>query len=427
MKGKRRSEEKTEAKTQEAYRVGLQPSASRSDILIECSFPFGKESTWEVPSEPARYGSAFHALMALLSTARVRGEKVQVHPSAGMKIAKKYGLPLAYDELKTHARASEQYWHDWLGGKNEFKLSFEAERKASVVFIEKAIALFPLQGGRLIAPHDDDHRYHGLQEGELAGTLDHAQVHGKRRLPVLVNDHKTGDTEDFSRPTDKAQLLTLAAGMMRLAKQEEAIVSVLHSRRRGLPKVYAEKVKLSELKRYERRLQTGLSRIGDGTMKPGKWCKWCPWKDACPAHNGRLLESAGDVLTGLTAAGGALSKQGLAANDLSIIKAPAGELSRDRKLGLLYSIVKKAETLAERARAEIRTEMQNDPTCLPVTPEGVYLTLRAYEREVLSKGNIILAYGQLKGEAMLEKLRNDGAIVKQPVTQLWPMQERGGM
>jgi hypothetical protein len=313
----------------------------------------------------------------------------------------------------------------WLK-RNEFRLDFEAIRKKGVTFLENAVALRPLESGRSIPTHDEDHRYE-FEEGEIPGTLDLAIVpapKSRKTLPVLVLDHKTGE-EDFSRPLDKPQLLTLAAATMRWTGAPNAIVGVLHARRRGMPKVYADSVKLSELKQYEGRIAKGLSRIGDGSMRPGPWCRWCPAKPICPAQDAELLSKAGDVLTGLTAAGGALSAQGLAANDVALARVTPGSLTKERKLGLLYSVVRKSEALAARARAELKKEILADPTLLPQTPEGEYLVVREWIKEVISKKGIIDAYGKVAGERMLAKLRKDEAIREITIQQLYPEKERG--
>jgi hypothetical protein len=418
---------------QEAYKVGLQASMSQSALLLECSFAFGKEIERGPSSEPARYGSAFHSLLASRLTEAVWKAGVVKHPP-GTKaprqpsvqtVAKRWGLPLANAELKEHVAATQTVLARWLV-KNEFRIDFDAVRKAGLFLIEHAVALRPGVSGRSLSPHDENHRYHGLELGEQPGTLDLAIIPNKRvmrKLPILVLDHKTGE-EDFSRPLDKPQLLSLAAGVMRWVGSTHAIVGAVHARRRGLPKVYAEQVKLSELKQYEGRIAIALSRIGDGSMRPGPWCPRCPARSVCPAQDAELLARAGDVLTGLTAAGGALSNGGLVSTDLAV--RADNVMSVEKKLGLLYSVVKKSEVLARRARAEIKNAIvASGGSLLPETPDNEYLVVREYEKENLSKTSIVKAYGELAGKRMLEKLRSDGAIKKSVVQELWPEKDRG--
>lgn len=391
----------------------FQATASWSSLLIECSAPFAMQFDRGVSGEPARFGSAYHQpLGQALSTGR-KPRADWIH-----KAAVKYQIQNAEDELMTNVRVGYQTLLEWLGGKNPYKIVFSLKG----AHIEKAIALRPGVRARWIDPHDEDHVY-TVEPGEIPGTTDVDII--PKRGPVLVEDHKTGE-EDFSRPLDKAQLLTLAAGVMRATGRDEAIVAVLHHRRWGLPKVYSDKVKLSELKQYEGRLSVAMARIGDGNFRPGPWCDRCPARDVCPAQDGRLLQSAGEVLTGLTAAGGALSKDGLSANDLAIIKAPPAAMSVEKKLGLLYSVVKKAEVMADRAREEIKKAvLTSNGRLAPVTPDGEVLIIREYEKENVSKHSITEAYGKRQGERVLNKLRADGALTKSKVTQLWPEKERG--
>ena len=49
--------------------MGIQPTASRTDLLLECQYAFGKDvEVYDPPGEPARYGSAFHFVLADLLT-----------------------------------------------------------------------------------------------------------------------------------------------------------------------------------------------------------------------------------------------------------------------------------------------------------------------------------------------------------------------
>lgn len=392
----------------------MQATASWSSLLIECSAPFAMQFDRGVSGEPARYGNAYHQILGKSLQTWHKPRTDWIH-----KAAVEFQIQKAEDELSTNVPAGRNALLEWLGGKNPFKIVFNLKQ----AHIEKAVGLAPSKSARWIEPHDEDHIYHDVKPGEIPGTTDVDIIPSKG--PILVEDHKTGE-EDFSRPLDKAQLLTLAAAVMRIAGRDEAIVAVLHHRRWGLPKVYADKVKLSELKQYEGRLQGAMSKIGDGSLRPGSWCARCPARDICPAQDGRLLQSAGEVLTGLTAAGGALSSQGLVANDLAIVKAPPSAMTVEKKLGLLYSVVKKAEVMAGRAREEIKKAvLASGGNLAPITPDGEVLVIREYEKENVSKHSIIEAYGKLQGERALNKLRADGALTKSKVVQLYPEKERG--
>lgn len=398
----------------------LASSMSWHWLLIECPFAFSATFEPRVAGEPARYGSAFHDVLA-----RSLERQCQPRPSWASTVAGRWGVAQYAGDLYKHVAAGRNALVEWLSGRNPFNINFY--RPGNTHIVEKAIALTPGVSARWIEPHDADHVYHGLGKAEQPGTLDLAvlppKVRGRPRGPVLVEDHKTGE-EDFSRPLDKAQLLSLAAAVMRATGATEAIIAVLHARRWGLPKVYADSVKLSELGSYEKRLTTSIGRIGDGSMRPGPWCGRCPARDVCPAKDSELLARAGDVLTGLTAAGGALSNGGVTGKDLAI--RTSSVMSVEKKMGLLYSVVKKAEIMAGRARDEIKKAiLASGGRLLPETPDGETLIVREYEKEGVSKSSIVEAYGKMKGERMLTKLRADGALTKTKVLQLWPEKGRG--
>lgn len=388
-------------------------SASWAWLLLKCSFPWDKAVEREEAGEPARYGSAFHAAMARL----LRGEKI---PAAWMKQnLTDYGLPLRMlEELTTHVRTAHAYFAQWLRGKNEFRTEWPARS----AMIEQAFALTPLVGARSIPLPDEEHHYHGLQPGEIPGTLDYANLLAKK---LIVIDHKTGESEDFSEPAAKPQLLILMLALMRSFGEKEGIIGVLHSTRRGLPKVYAEKVTLKELEPFEKQLKAALARIGDGTLRPGPWCERCPAQYLCPARDGALLDRAGDVLTGLTAAGGALSAGGVTANDVVLARADQSALTPERKLGILYEIARLAERMSKRIRDELRSQLLAHEGLLPETPSGEYLVIREYDRETISKNSIIEAFGKVGGERELKRLREAGAINKTKVTAVYPEKERG--
>lgn len=399
----------------EAYAVGIQPSMSRTDLLLECSWWIGQQVEYEGAEEPARYGSAFHLVEANLvknpdATPAMRRRWIK-------EAAAKYDVD-AVDELSEQIGPAHQTLMAWLDGNNEYKVKFSLKG----AWIETAFALKPLESGRTIDPHDKDHRYHGVERGELPGTGD-LGIKATKKTPLLVLDHKTGE-EDFAFPLDKPQLLAEAAAAMRATGESECIVGANHARRRGMAKVYTEKVKLTELRGFETRLRVALDKVGEGSMRPGPWCKRCPAQTVCPARDADLLNKAGDVLTGLTVGGGVLSKGGLAANDLVV--APQVEMTKDKKIGLLNSIIRKAEAIAKRGREEIRAEMLADPSLLPITPEGEYLVIRRFKKESVSKQSIIDAYGKLQAAKVIEKLRRDGAINITDVVAVYPEKEKGG-
>ena len=230
----------------------VQPSMSRSEVLLQCSFPFDRELGDHADvgdREAADYGSAFHELMA----ARL-GPPRKAKTTTALAVATAWKLD-DVAELDAHVKVSQACLADWLRN-NPFGIDWSK----SPTLVERALALRPLVSARYIAPANKFHVYEEAQDDEVPGTADLIILPAvtpspykrgaKRHEPTaLVLDHKTGDHEDFSEPSSKAQLLSLAAAAMRVARVPRAIVAVLHSRRRGLPKVYADVVTLKDSER----------------------------------------------------------------------------------------------------------------------------------------------------------------------------------
>jgi hypothetical protein len=397
----------------------LQPSMSRADILVHCSFPFGQLFPAEETQEPARYGSAFHELIAdrILAMKAPDRKPLKTH-----EVAESWDLDnAACDELGGHVPEAFGVLKAWLLGENPWGYEF----LDVVPRVELAFALRPGISSRLIHGHDEHHVYK-IQRGEIPGTGDLVipvpSVGRRVRRPLLVLDHKTGEG-DFARPLEKPQLLSLAAAALRspLGRgQHEAVVGVLHARRRGLAKVYAERVRLRDLADHERRLETGIARIGDGSMRPGPWCRWCPAREHCPAQSETILSRAGDVLSGLVGAGGVLSGGGKVTG-LAVVPA-GGDVTRERRLGALYEVIQQADTLVATARKMIRQEIL-ETRVVPELSDGRILTVETIERERLSKSSILEAYGKVTGEKLLAKLRKDGAIEKSEEKRLKVMRD----
>src|SRR5271166_1713956 len=114
-------------KMPDAYSSGLQPTMSSSNILLECSYAYGKDVRREAGT-PARYGSAFHVLLAarILNTIRAAdGGKVRPIIAVSPKmVAKQWGVEDAHEELTEHMPAAHAELIRWLS-KNEYRIDFE--------------------------------------------------------------------------------------------------------------------------------------------------------------------------------------------------------------------------------------------------------------------------------------------------------------
>lgn len=394
----------------------LQPSASKTSLLLECSYPFGKIVPDDIRDrEAANYGSAFHELLAH-SVLNDWGSPSMAEIEATASV---WGLSTsARDELAPHLADSAGVLRRWLQGANPWHANFL--HGSSKIKVEVSFALVGSFAREIPGPTLEEHRYMELASGEIAGTADLVIVppRGKSRVPLLVLDHKTGQ-EDFSEPIKHAQLLTLAraAQLAYGAVSRRVVVGVLHARRRGLAAVYADEAAPGLLKAHGEALGRALARIGDGSMRPGPWCTKCAAAPLCPARDADLLNNAEGLLTRLTT-------NVIDAPSESIVAPRGGALTRAQRLGQLYTVVQQAEKLADATRREIRNEILAG--ALPELPDGKgYLTVRDETREGLSKASVLRAYGKLAGGVLLEKLRKDGAIETTTSHRLHAEKERG--
>jgi hypothetical protein len=391
--------------------MAIQPSASNVWLLLECQHAFDPKFVYdrEPPSEAARYGSAFHALMAerLHETAkRQLGE--HAHPDDGgiralltterlassvSQVLKSFDLPQQLgEELTAHVVAAEKVLRQWLGGKNPWQKKFKiCEVEASYAYSLKNF------WGHHIEPPDENHVYTKLKPMTVAGTVDlivetpgwrHKHVTERPDMRVVI-DHKTGHADDYSNPAANPQLQTLA-----LATDSEA-VGILSADRRGLPIVYADDV--GDLTYFEKRLRRVVGRIGKGFIRPGPWCSRCPAKHVCPTQTASLLER-----------GAVIVEQAFEmATRIPIGKA----LMTPEAIGKFHLLANEMGKLLDKAKAEIQVQVKAHPETIYVRPDGKVLALVTKRVERLSKSSVVEALGKKEGEKILAKLRELGAIV----------------
>jgi PD-(D/E)XK nuclease superfamily protein len=378
----------------EVENMSLQPTASRTELLLACPRPFDPtlESEPDLPGEPARYGSAFHQILAaaLRGSAKKPLERSDRYPKEVDRAAAAYDVKGAREELAGHVRSSVKVLRNWL-----------EHEKLEVADIESAYSVRPNADGTwkagAILPHDDDHRYI-VDAGEVPGTVDLiAQSANGKRLVVI--DHKTGwEDEGFARPSTIPQMRTL--GLVARVFKGSAEVGIFHADRQGLPAMYAEPYEAVEQRAHATELHRALTLIGSGFLRPGAACKRCPARLACPAHAADLLaESTASLVT---------SANALAVEPIRGPLAPDTGASVEVRAGSLYDLTKKFRALDKAAHEEIKRLVKSGVVI--ETREGGVLTLRTQSYEVLSKKSVIEALGKVAGERELGKLRKKGAI-----------------
>jgi hypothetical protein len=387
--------------------MGWQPSASKTEILLLCQRPFDPaiEAEPDEPGEPARYGSAWHQVAA--ACLRSPKKKLLEKSSAAYarvvsKAARDHDVKDAREELAGHVKSSVKVLRNWL-----------AREKLKIVGIEKAYAIWPKANGiwkvREIAPHDEEHRYKN-SPGEIPGTVDLIATNTNRKRTVVL-DHKTGYVEDwfanddfvgFARPTTVGQMRTL--GLLGTVGSTE--VGIFHADRKGLPIVYAEPYEFSAQLKHVKELHAAFSRIGQGFLRPGPYCKRCPARVGCPARAADLLVESAEVLV---KAANAVALEPVDPNALFALPTeppPAGML--EMRAGALYDMLKRFRELEKAGSAELRRLVRAG--AIIETRDGKVLSLRTQTYESLSKKSVLEALGKVAGEKLLTQLRKKGVI-----------------
>ena len=360
----------------------LQATASKSDLLLNCQYPFGPEAEIEEreTSEAAEYGTAFHKWMYFEMVVRPRGQLSSPCPP----------------EFAQHISDSAKVLRKWMSGENPWKTAFRVvsgETHRATRFRVSGVT------SRECDFDESSHTY-ALKPGEMGGTddllleSDYAEGYshkagGTPRVRVVL-DYKSGSYEDYSDPKSLPQMLTLA-----LQTAADGI-AILHTPKDGLPVVYSVEVSSSELVAHAKKLRRALARIGDGSLRPGAHCKYCPAKPGCPTNNTEVAK-AGKALLRLAGAGTSL-------------------VFPDIDLGKVHQLLPQADKLFATLRSELRERVRSGEVI--ERPDGKTLELVTHTEERISKKAFVDALGAAKAERRFEKLRAEGVLVKTEVEQL---------
>lgn len=390
----------------------LQASASKSALLLACPRPFEVETEPEEPSEPARYGSAFHQIIAACFRSRHKlFESTSAYAREVDKAVKRYDMKAASQELAGHVKSSVKFLRSWL-----------AREKLEITVIETAYAIGPSKAGswhvREIGSFDEDHRYK-VEYGEVPGTVD-LVARNSSRTRGLVLDHKTGMQEDwynegadFARPVKLAQMRTLGlvtakAAELRLGTGARTTeVGIFYADRMGLPSVYVDPYELDEKLDHSKALYEALELIGRRFLRHGGHCQRCPINNACPAYTAQLL-SEGTIALVKHATTFALEPIDPKALHVLPDDSPIVGASIEERAGVLYDLIKRFDVLAAAGREEIRRMIKAGAVI--ETGDGRSLALRTQTFETLSKKSVLEALGPVAGGRELDRLRKKGVI-----------------
>lgn len=363
--------------------IVVQPTMSKTDRLLACAFPWQKEVPAETEvAQPARFGSAFHELMAhwlqkgfLASTKTVK------------RIAKKWSVDgdVEAAELETRTNRAIPVLHQFLCGVNPWKIDFRQWRME----VEVALAYnIENDTAREISPPDEKtHEYRDARAGEFPGSADIVLVGiYKGQNTVLVLDHKSGFLITAPEASGQLKSLALAACRVKHAPQQ-ALIGFLHAPGDGTtPTITCDELSATDLTQHSHALQDAFADIGNGTLRPGPHCRWCPALSICPAHTSALAEIRGSA---------------------EMIVSPEQAGFAHQKLTALRSAFKQYDDMIT---AEIRAYVKQNGSCPRPDGSAVGLIERSYES--LSKSSILDALGPLKGAREIRRLEKLGCVKK---------------
>jgi PD-(D/E)XK nuclease superfamily len=355
---------------QEAPRKLLVPSMSKSDLLLTCQWPWGRMAPPEEVGEEARFGSAFHEVMA--------NTRVDDAPQA-KRAAKKWGVDAK--ALEERFRPARKLLKEFLAGDNPWGVKF------TKVFYEQSYAINPRMGeARLIeGPREEDHVYPDVQDGEIPGTADVVAISADQRT-ILVLDHKTGF--DIPLVQGAGQLLSLMLAVSRVAAFENEqghgppikrrCIAFLQAQAGVPPVILADTVSEEELINHRMRLAKAQARIGDGSLVPGEHCRYCPAFMICPTQTSSLV---------------ALKKN--------------GPLTSER-VGEIHQALGEYAHLKERLGEMIHGWVKQHGAV--TRPDGKVLAFISRPYSNLSQASIRRALPTKEAEALINKLRANGCI-----------------
>jgi hypothetical protein len=333
------------------------------------------------------YGSAFHEYL----------EKPAVSPE---DVCAKWKIPHLEKELRQHATRALGFLKRWIGGDNIWDaplkvLSKERHRASRILTLKKGA-----KTGFRVRTRDCDfeeasHHY-DLQPGEFGGTSDMVLSPALKPEIIIVEDHKTGDYGEFHMPAELPQMRTLAL------QEGAGFVSILHAPRESAPTIYTDPIEPPQLRAHADALRKAMRRIGDGSLRPGPWCKRCPARESCPAKDGELLARAGAMVK-------------TAIDSEALTNGPVDK-------GAFHMFLQELSRLDKRAREVLKADVKAGE--IIARPDGKVLVIKEKEYESLSKSSIIAALGKVKGERAIERLRAQGCVKKETREELHAVDDK---
>lgn len=386
----------------------MNPSASKADLLLACSYPFAPDvhAPRQEAGPEAIFGTETHGHYAGFMTKTVNpyrgGDEASYNLAREAYLAtvrwlsggnvwaadlteRKLGieLPIAYDVEADTARQCEP-------AREEDHVYPDVDYARELPGTTDVLVIPPggLKGKRAESLKDAVAQFEKFQKGSLQKT-------------GVVLDLKTG-MGPF-RPEEMAQLWVLGLAASRLYKFDSVILGVVHAHLGGVPAIYASyKLGPIALRNFRKKLIKAWRRRFDGTLRPGPHCEglYCPAYAVCPTKANALVSLG--VPKGLThpiASG----------RDLTLPGSP-------EEVGLAHQTMAVYEKLADSVKEWMRMSVRINGTA--IRPDGKPVSFTEFDREDISKTSIEAGLGKVEGAREIERLRKKGCFKVTRVQQL---------
>ena len=384
---------------QERVERVIMPSGSKTDLFLTCAWPWGRRievTGSEDPGEPARFGSAYHEVLAtrlLRSPAAVRCRIDNV--------AKRFGVK----PERVRERVDESFpilWR-WLKEGNPWSVDFTRDMHLERSY---AIDLKTPQYPRVVAaPTAESHVYEEAHDDELPMTLDlTANARDARgRHVALYLDHKSGfERLDVSEAgqlksgalvfLDRSAWVNRARG---LVDDEEAcdetcvyVIAFFHAPANMPAGVYALEVTREELIAHYAALRAAhRARLSEPrSLTPSALCARCPAYAICPTNVSTLVELRGGS--------GRLA------------------LTTPETIGAAHQTLKDYESRFARAVAQVDAEIRDavKRVGFGIRPDGQEVAFRERPYTNLSLASIERAVGPIEAKKIVALLDKKGVI-----------------
>lgn len=351
-------------------------SGSATDRLIRCTWwasplvasnvadPWGSGPMRGTDPIYLRFGSAFHETMEVylkLAAGRLKRALVET-------IAKKWGEDIEIDRLEDYHVRGVGYVQDLL--KNGWDIEY----------IETKFAYDPFQDSSRILRSKTARDYSEKKPTEFPMTLDLAV---RKKNVWRIIDWKTG--QGVYDPAENGQVRSGSLAVSRihnpLAVAETPMIGVLVRLDDEFTEANEAPITHEIMMEHRNVLRNRIrDALYDPFMRPGYHCGYCRALEICPAHRDTL--GLGDMLE---------------------------RVVQPEDVGRLYESASVAKKLLE-DRIYPRIGQYIDDNGPAPLPNGKYLTRIAFDEETLSKASITRALGKVRGEELIQELRDKGVV-----------------